>query len=252
MMITPLPPRRWTPRRKAALLAMVRLSAITIAEAFERYGLSEEEFLCWQRDFDAHGLPGLRATRRWPPPARLSRQKPRPRRLTAYAAAALTLILGAAMPTSATELPPTPDQGCIGDESNPGFCLPTLQAGQSVRIDVLYYSPPDDDAFEPVEGELVDILANGAVIQTFGNTGANPQIQTMIFTATGPTNLAWVAEGGSDGDESIGIGAAYTTVAHSDDVGRAFRLMSATCSDRSRPAVPIDVGRGGGAPAGRV
>ena len=41
-------------------------------------------------------------------------------------------------------------------------------------------------------------------------------------------------------------------LAHSDDVGRAFRLMSATCSDRSRPAVPIDVGRGGGAPAGRV
>jgi transposase-like protein len=40
--------------------------------------------------------------------------------------------------------------------------------------------------------------------------------------------------------------------AYSDDVGRAFRLMSATCSDRSRPAVPIDVGRGGGAPAGRM
>jgi type I site-specific restriction endonuclease len=39
--------------------------------------------------------------------------------------------------------------------------------------------------------------------------------------------------------------------AYSDDVGRAFRLMSATCSDRSRPAVPIEVGRGGGAPAGR-
>src|SRR5215472_15078810 len=30
--------------------------------------------------------------------------------------------------------------------------------------------------------------------------------------------------------------------AHSDDVGRAFRLMSATCSDRSRPGIPIDVG----------
>jgi hypothetical protein len=40
--------------------------------------------------------------------------------------------------------------------------------------------------------------------------------------------------------------------ADSDDVGRAFRLMSATCSDRSRPAVPIDVGRSGGAPAGRM
>jgi beta-phosphoglucomutase-like phosphatase (HAD superfamily) len=36
--------------------------------------------------------------------------------------------------------------------------------------------------------------------------------------------------------------------ADSDEVGRAFRLMSATCSDRSRPAVPIDVGRGGGRP----
>jgi transposase-like protein len=40
--------------------------------------------------------------------------------------------------------------------------------------------------------------------------------------------------------------------ADSDDVGRAFRLMSATYSERSRPAVPIDVGRGGGAPAGRL
>src|SRR4051794_28223144 len=40
--------------------------------------------------------------------------------------------------------------------------------------------------------------------------------------------------------------------ADSDDIGRAFRLMSATCSERSRPAVPIDVGRGGGAPAGRM
>jgi hypothetical protein len=29
-------------------------------------------------------------------------------------------------------------------------------------------------------------------------------------------------------------------------------LMSATCSDRSRPAVPIDVGRGGASPAGRL
>jgi hypothetical protein len=38
--------------------------------------------------------------------------------------------------------------------------------------------------------------------------------------------------------------------ADSDDVGRAFRLMSATISDRSRPAIPIDVGRGGGSPDG--
>src|SRR5216684_6292949 len=47
----------------------------------------------------------------------------------------------------------------------------------------------------------------------------------------------------------INIGAKALDTADSDDIGRAFRLMSATCSDRSRPAVPIDVGRGGGAPA---
>ena len=45
---------------------------------------------------------------------------------------------------------------------------------------------------------------------------------------------------------TAGSGKTYAAkgfVAHSDDVGRAFRLMSATSSDRSRPAVPMDVGR---------
>jgi hypothetical protein len=61
-----LPPpttKRWVVRRKAAVLAAVRSGVITIEEACRRYGLSEEEFLSWQRAFDAHGLPGLRATR---------------------------------------------------------------------------------------------------------------------------------------------------------------------------------------------
>jgi hypothetical protein len=40
--------------------------------------------------------------------------------------------------------------------------------------------------------------------------------------------------------------------AHSDDVGRAFRLVSATCSDLTRPAIPMDVGRGDGSPASRM
>jgi hypothetical protein len=40
--------------------------------------------------------------------------------------------------------------------------------------------------------------------------------------------------------------------AYSDDVGRAFRLMSATHSNRSRPAVPMMSAGGGGAPAGRI
>ena len=37
-------------------------------------------------------------------------------------------------------------------------------------------------------------------------------------------------------------GNAALGIADSDDAGRAFRLKSATCSDRSRPAVPIEVG----------
>ncbi|HMD64865.1 MAG TPA: DUF1153 domain-containing protein [Stellaceae bacterium] len=61
-----LPPpntKRWVVRRKAAVLTAVRSGAITIEEACRRYGLSEEELLAWQRAFEAHGLPGLRATR---------------------------------------------------------------------------------------------------------------------------------------------------------------------------------------------
>lgn len=61
-----LPPpdtKRWVARRKAAVLAALRDGAITIEEACRRYELSEEELQAWQRAFDAHGLPGLRATR---------------------------------------------------------------------------------------------------------------------------------------------------------------------------------------------
>lgn len=61
-----LPPpntKRWVVRRKAAVLAAVRSGAITLEDACRRYGLTEEEFLSWQRAFDAHGLPGLRTTR---------------------------------------------------------------------------------------------------------------------------------------------------------------------------------------------
>jgi transposase-like protein len=61
-----LPPpdtKRWTIRRKAAVLAAVRDQKITTVEACRRYHLSEEELLAWQRAFEAHGLPGLRVTR---------------------------------------------------------------------------------------------------------------------------------------------------------------------------------------------
>ena len=61
-----LPPtntNRWVARRKAAVLAALGSGAITMEEACRRYALSEEELLAWQRAFEAHGLPGLRATR---------------------------------------------------------------------------------------------------------------------------------------------------------------------------------------------
>ena len=61
-----LPPantRRWVVRRKAAVVAAVESGKITLEEACRRYQLTEEEFRAWQRAYDAHGLPGLRATR---------------------------------------------------------------------------------------------------------------------------------------------------------------------------------------------
>jgi len=79
--MTNLPPadtRRWVVRRKAAVVAAVQSGKITIEEACRRYNLSEEEFRAWQRAFEAHGLPGLRATRlqqyRTPPVSRPRRR----------------------------------------------------------------------------------------------------------------------------------------------------------------------------------
>ena len=61
-----LPPpntKRWVVRRKAAVVAAVRVGEITIEEACRVYQLSQEELLSWERAFEIHGLPGLRATR---------------------------------------------------------------------------------------------------------------------------------------------------------------------------------------------
>ncbi len=65
--ITPadLPPngiRRWTPMRKAEVVACVRAGLITRANACERYMLSEEELLSWGRYLNKHGVSTLRAT----------------------------------------------------------------------------------------------------------------------------------------------------------------------------------------------
>ncbi len=64
--IDDLPPpntERWVIRRKAEVVAAVRGGLLSIDEACHRYTLSVEEFLSWQRAIEAHGLPGLRATR---------------------------------------------------------------------------------------------------------------------------------------------------------------------------------------------
>jgi hypothetical protein len=64
--VADLPPpgtTRWVIRRKAELVAAVRGGLLSLEEACERYTLSVDEFLSWQRAIDCHGLPGLRATR---------------------------------------------------------------------------------------------------------------------------------------------------------------------------------------------
>ena len=64
--IKDLPPpstKRWVIRRKAEVVAAVRGGLLTLEEACERYTLTVEEFLSWQKAIDQFGLPGLRATR---------------------------------------------------------------------------------------------------------------------------------------------------------------------------------------------
>ncbi len=61
-----LPPtttKRWVIRRKAEVVAAVRGGLLTLEEACERYHLTVEEFLGWQKAIDQFGMPGLRATR---------------------------------------------------------------------------------------------------------------------------------------------------------------------------------------------
>jgi hypothetical protein len=54
---------RWTPRRKAEVVAAVRGGLLTFDEALSRYQLGMEEFIGWQRAVERSGMPGLRVTR---------------------------------------------------------------------------------------------------------------------------------------------------------------------------------------------
>jgi hypothetical protein len=60
-----LPPpetRRWVASRKAAVVRAVRFGLITLEEAKERYGLSDEEFESWATAVAEHGEQALKAT----------------------------------------------------------------------------------------------------------------------------------------------------------------------------------------------
>lgn len=54
--------KRWVPRRKAEVVAAVRGGILSLDDACERYALTVEEFLSWQRNVERYGLRGLRAT----------------------------------------------------------------------------------------------------------------------------------------------------------------------------------------------
>jgi Protein of unknown function (DUF1153) len=59
-----LPPpetKRWSSRRKAAVVVATRTGIISRAEACQRYMLSDEELAAWEAAFERRGIPGLRS-----------------------------------------------------------------------------------------------------------------------------------------------------------------------------------------------
>jgi transposase-like protein len=63
IILPPIDVYRWTMRRKAAVVAAVEAGEISREEICRRYQITPEEFMSWQRAYDAFGLPGLRSTR---------------------------------------------------------------------------------------------------------------------------------------------------------------------------------------------
>jgi hypothetical protein len=61
--ILELPPpdtKRWSSRRKAAVVIATRTGILSRMEAYQRYMLSDEELADWEVAFDRRGIPGLR------------------------------------------------------------------------------------------------------------------------------------------------------------------------------------------------
>lgn len=55
--------KRWVASRKAQVVYAVQNGIISLTDACERYALSVEEFLGWQRSIERNGIAGLRTTR---------------------------------------------------------------------------------------------------------------------------------------------------------------------------------------------
>ncbi len=64
-MLPPADTKRWSSRRKAAVVVATRSGVITREEACRRYLLSEEELAAWESAFDRSGIAGLRIVNRF-------------------------------------------------------------------------------------------------------------------------------------------------------------------------------------------
>ena len=95
----------WTSWRKSWLINEVRSGSLTKDQALSAYGISAEEFHAWERDFDAHGIPGLRSTRYQIYRGRLPGQRPRGRpRGKAIAAAIAAFALASPVAAKAQSI----------------------------------------------------------------------------------------------------------------------------------------------------
>ena len=65
-LLSGLPPaemKRWSCRRKAAVVIAIRAGVLNRREVCARYRLSLEELAAWETALDQNGIPGLRVTR---------------------------------------------------------------------------------------------------------------------------------------------------------------------------------------------
>lgn len=62
LVLPPADTKRWSSRRKAAVVIAIRSRVLTREQACQHYLLSEEELGLWEAAFDKIGIPGLRTS----------------------------------------------------------------------------------------------------------------------------------------------------------------------------------------------